>query len=86
MKNQLFSRLTWLTIVLGFKYSQVVATPVDDFVVLVTTVIQRPEFITVTETKSDFRLAVRTSVTRVTVTHTSYAITNVPFTITATEV
>ncbi|KAG0718481.1 hypothetical protein GWK47_052362 [Chionoecetes opilio] len=38
-----------------------------------------------TETKSDFCLAVRTSVTHVTLTHTSYAITHVPFTITATQ-
>ncbi|KAG0714515.1 hypothetical protein GWK47_013992 [Chionoecetes opilio] len=45
----------------------------------------RPEYITLTETKSDFRLAVRTSVTHVTLTHTSYAITHVPFTITATQ-
>lgn len=65
---------------------QVVTTPVDDIVVLATTVVQRPEYVTVTETKSDFRLAIRTSVTHVTITHTSYAITNVPFTITATEV
>ncbi|KAG0728911.1 hypothetical protein GWK47_031474 [Chionoecetes opilio] len=64
---------------------QVVVTPVDDVVAVATTQVLRPEYITLTETKSDFRLAVRTSVTHVTLTHTSYAITHVPFTITATE-
>lgn len=65
---------------------QIVTTPVDNRVAISTTIVQRPEYVTVTETKSDFRLAVRTSVSYVTITHTSYAITNVPFTITATEV
>lgn len=65
--------------------SQAVVTPVDDRVAISTTVVQRPELVTVTETKSDFRLVVRTSITHVTLTHTSYAITHVPFTITATE-
>ncbi|KAG0719572.1 hypothetical protein GWK47_007245 [Chionoecetes opilio] len=53
-------------------------TPVDDVVAVATTQVLRPEYITLTETKSDFRLALRTSVTHVTLTHTSYAITHVP--------
>ena len=65
--------------------AQVVVTPVNDQVAVSTTVLHRPEFITLTETKSDFRLAVRTSVTHVTLTHTAYNIMHVPFTITATE-
>ncbi|XP_045136069.1 cell wall protein IFF6-like [Portunus trituberculatus] len=64
---------------------QVVVTPVNDQVAITTTVLHRPEYITLTETKSDFRLAVRTSVSHVTLTHTAYNIMHVPFTITATE-
>ncbi|MGU0940889.1 hypothetical protein ACSETY_34680, partial [Pseudomonas aeruginosa] len=52
---------------------------------ITTTVLHRPEYITLTETKSDFRLAVRTSISHVTLTHTSYNIIHMPFTITATE-
>ncbi|MGU0940920.1 hypothetical protein ACSETY_34850, partial [Pseudomonas aeruginosa] len=64
---------------------QVVVTPVNDQVAIATTVIYRPEYVTLTETKSDFRLDVRTSVSHVTLTHTSYNIIHMPFTITATE-
>lgn len=60
-------------------------TPVDDRVAISTTIVQSPEYVTVTETKSDFRLVVRTSVNHVTLTHTSYVITHVPYTMTATE-
>ncbi|XP_063879239.1 uncharacterized protein LOC135110640 [Scylla paramamosain] len=64
---------------------KVVSTPVNDQVAITTTVLHRPEYITLTETKSDFRLAVRTSISHVTLTHTSYNIIHMPFTITATE-
>lgn len=57
----------------------------DDRVAVATSVLQRPNFITVTETKSDFRLLVKTSVSHVTLTRTFYDNTHVPFTITATE-
>ena len=79
MKNP--DKLTYLL----FHYLQVVVTHVDDLMAVSTAALHCPEYITLRETKSDFRLAVRTSVTHVTITHTSYNITQVPFTITATE-
>ncbi|XP_050693847.1 uncharacterized protein LOC126984269 isoform X3 [Eriocheir sinensis] len=63
----------------------VVPTPVNDLMDLETTVIASPMFVTITETYSHFRVVVRTSINYVTLTHTSYAITHVPYTITATQ-
>ena len=60
-------------------------TPVNDAVSLSTSVVVHPAYVTLTEVKSDFRVIVKTSVSRVTVTHTSYNIKHVPFTITTTE-
>ncbi|XP_045126350.1 uncharacterized protein LOC123513310 [Portunus trituberculatus] len=63
----------------------IVATPVNHGLSLTTSVIVHPAYVTVTDTKSDFRVVVRTSVSRVTLTHTSYDITHVPFTLRVTE-
>ncbi|MPC46799.1 uncharacterized protein LOC123513252 [Portunus trituberculatus] len=64
----------------------IVATPVNHGLALTTSVVVSPAYVTVTDTKSDFRVVVRTSVSHVTLTHTSYDITHVPFTLTSTEI
>ncbi|XP_045126351.1 uncharacterized protein LOC123513311 [Portunus trituberculatus] len=63
----------------------VVATPVNHGLALTTSIVVRPVYVTVTDTKTDFRVDLRTSVNYVTLTHTSYDITHVPFTLTSTE-
>ncbi|KAK8394348.1 hypothetical protein O3P69_006508 [Scylla paramamosain] len=63
----------------------VVPTPVNHGLALTTSVVVRPAYVTVTDTKSDFRVVLRTSVSYVTITHTSYDIMHVPFTLTSTE-
>ncbi|KAK8394339.1 hypothetical protein O3P69_006504 [Scylla paramamosain] len=63
----------------------VVPTPINHGLALTTSVVVSPAYVTVTETKSDFRVVLRTSVSYVTLTHTSYAIMHVPFTLYITE-
>ena len=65
---------------------QVVPTPVNHALALSTSVVVHPAYVTITDTKSDFRVNVRTSVTYVTLTHTTNEIMHVPFTLTTTEV
>lgn len=72
-------------ILMKFNVLQVVATPVNHGLALSTSVVVRPAHVTVTDTKSAFRVVLRTSVSYVTLTHTSYDITHVPFTVYVTE-
>nr|XP_045610920.1 uncharacterized protein LOC123766101 isoform X4 [Procambarus clarkii] len=64
----------------------VLQTPVDDRVALQTSVFVRPGTVTLTEVKSDFRIVTETSLTHVTLAHTSYVISQYTFTTTATQV
>ncbi|XP_045610924.1 uncharacterized protein [Procambarus clarkii] len=64
----------------------VLQTPVDDRVALQTSVFVRPGTVTITEVKSDFRIVTETSLTHVTLAHTSYVISQYTFTTTATQV
>nr|XP_053656551.1 uncharacterized protein LOC128705378 [Cherax quadricarinatus] len=64
----------------------VLSTPINDRIALQTSVVLRPSSVTLTEVKSDFRIATEVSIDRVTITHTSYVIKQFTYTTTATRI
>lgn len=63
----------------------IVQTPVDDRVALQSTLIHRPTSLTVTCTKSYFSIVTDVSIDHVTITHTSYIISQVTYTTTVAQ-
>nr|XP_053629710.1 uncharacterized protein LOC128686700 [Cherax quadricarinatus] len=64
----------------------VLSTPINDRIALQTSVVLRPSSVTLTEVKSDFRIATEVSIDHVTITHTSYIIKQFTYTTTATQI